>query len=1069
MSYRRCLVVLILLVLAVRVVPAAADEDQGGPPVFRELKYRTIGPAAGGRTCRSCGVPGNPLVYYTATASGGIWKTTDGGLNWKPIFDNQAVSSVGAIAVAPSEPNTVYAGTGEANIRGNVAPGDGIYKSVDGGKTWKHVWKQEGQIGQVIIHPTNPDIAFAAVLGKAFGPNPQRGVYRTTDGGKTWQQVLARDADTGASDICFDPGNPKILFAGLWQARRRPWEFTSGGPGSGLYVSRDGGDTWKRLGGAGVPKEQLKGLPEGIYGRVGVAVAPSDGRRVYALIEAEKGGLYRSDDGGDSWRLVNGARYLLQRVWYFGTVHVDLRNPDVVWCPNVPLLRSIDGGQTFKRVKGPHHGDHHDLWIDPHDPKRMIDSNDGGVDISTNGGETWASPMLPICQFYHIRCDNRVPYRVMGNMQDLGTASGPSNSLSSEGISLCEWHSVGGGETGVAVPDPSDPNIVYAGEYGGYISRYDHRTRQARNVSVLPTNTSGHGAADLRYRLNWTAPILISPHDPKTIYHGGNVLFRTTDGGQTWQAVSPDLTRNDRDKQKWSGGPLTGDNTGAEYYCTLFALAESPRVPGLLWAGSDDGRVHVSRDGGKSWTDVTKNIPGLPEWGTVSGIEASHFDDGTAYVVVDAHLIDDPRPYLWKTADYGKTWTRLSAKLPADEYLHVVREDPKRRGLLFVGSERGVWYSVDDGAGWEQLKLNLPTVGVTDLVIKDNDLVVGTNGRSVWIFDDLTPLRELTPQVAGQGAYLFAVQPAVRWRYHGRGFSDEPKNTEGQNPPRGAIINYYLKQKPKGPITLEVIDARGNVVAAFDSRDEDEPPEDAPDPVQDRTKKRVLPTAPGVNRVAWDLRYAGARLIPGAKFDWGQPLRGPLVLPGTYALKLTVDGQTLSGVVKVEPDPRGTVPAADLEAQLKMTLAVREDISRLSDLVVRLRAVRGQLRQRSELLKDNAAAAGLVKQARELADRLDDLEAKLHNPRAEVVYDILAQKGGAKVYSQLIALFEYLNEGDGPVTQGIRDEYAAQGKELKQSEAAFQTLLTEDLAKLNDLAKKLEVPAVIVPAGAKER
>ncbi|MCS7047141.1 MAG: hypothetical protein NZO58_12355, partial [Gemmataceae bacterium] len=714
-----CLGAICLALLAGDVGLRAGDpRDEKNP--FRHLKYRSIGPAAGGRVSRSCGVPGDPLTYYAATAAGGVWKSTDGGFTWQSIFDDQPTSSIGCIAVAASDPNIVYVGSGEANIRGNVMPGAGIFKSTDGGRTWTHVWKHKGQIGQIVVHPTNPNVAYAAVLGRAFRPeypvppppnsfinDPVRGVYRTLDGGKTWTAVLTKKVPAddvvlkpaplgpalppaaqywravGAIDVCLDPNNPRIVFAALWQAERRPWRLDSGGPGSGLYRSNDGGDTWTLLGPGGKTKDgDDNGLPEGLYGRIGVAVAPSNSRRVYALIEAEKGGLYRSDDGGERWTLVNPARYLRQRPWYFSTVHVDPANADVVWCPSVRLLKSIDGGKTFQNVKGPHHPDHHDLWIDPTNPRRMIDSHDGGVDISTNGGETWHMPYLPIAQFYHISVDNSVPYRVLGNMQDQGTASGPSNSLCTAGISLSDWHTVGGGETGYSLADPDDPNVVYSGEYGGVLTRYDHRTRQARNISIYPTNPSGHGAGELRYRFQWTAPLLISPHvanketGARAIYHAANVLFRSLDQGRTWRKISGDLTRDDKTKQQFSGGPITGDNTTAEYYCTIFAIAESPKQAGVLWAGSDDGLVHVSRDGGQSWLNVTKNIPGLPAWGTVCCIEASRRDAATAYVVVDAHRLDDDRPYLWKTTDFGQTWTKLSDTLPQDDYLRVVREDP---------------------------------------------------------------------------------------------------------------------------------------------------------------------------------------------------------------------------------------------------------------------------------------------------------------------------------------------------------------------------------------------------------
>ena len=1052
-----CLAVLVSVVGGVR--GDDEEEPKGGPAEFKYLKFRLVGPSAGGRVSRATGVPGDPLTYYAATAAGGAWKSADGGLTWKPVFDDQPISSIGSIAVAPSDPNVVYVGSGEGNIRGNVAAGNGIYKSTDAGKTWSHVWKQEGQIPQMVVHPTNPDVVLAAVLGHAFGPNPERGVYRTTDGGKTWHRVLGKDPDTGAVDVCFDPTNPRIVFAALWQARRKPWELTSGGPGSGLYVSRDGGETWKQLTG--------KGLPGGTWGRVGVAVAASDPRRVYALIEAEKGGLYHSADGGDHWKLVNGHHYIRQRPWYFSTLTVDPVNADVVWCPTVPLLKSIDGGKSFQRVKGPHHGDHHDIWIDPKNPRRIIDSNDGGVDISANGGETWYAPPLPISQFYHVAADNRKPYHVSGPMQDLGTAAGPSNSLSSGGILLGDWYSVGGGETGFTAPDPSDPNVVYAGEYGGYISRFDFRTRQARNVSIYPTNPSGHGAEDLRYRFQWTAPILISPHDSKVIYHAANVLFRSTDAGMTWAPISPDLTRNDKSKQKWSGGPITGDNTGAEYYDTIFAIAESPKQAGVLWAGSDDGLVHVSRDGGKNWANVTRNIPGIPEWGTVDCIEASPFDAGTAYVVVDAHRLDDMRPYLYKTTDYGKTWERRVGKLPPEVYLHVVREDPKRKGLLFAGTERGVAFSTNDGVDWQELKLNLPTVAVHDLVVKDNDLVVGTNGRSIWIFDDLTPIREMSPQLASQEIYLFPAQRAVRWRYHAPVESPRGKQA-GQNPPRGAVIHYLLRQKPKDPIRLEVLDAHGAKVRTLSSKPEPEelPPDDPDRREEEDAKKKALPVQVGVNRFAWDLCYDGAKPIPKAKVDAGNPKVGPPVVPGTYTLNLIVDGKTQSTTVEVLPDPRATVPSSDLEEQQKLALAVRDDITRLSESVVRLRSLRSQLAARNELLKEDAKAESLVRASKEVMDKLDALEAKLHNPKAEVTYDILALPGGARLYSKLIFLYEFLRDSDGPPTQGMQEVYADLTAELKQLAGDFEGLVSGDLAKLNETAKGMAVPGIVIPPAA---
>jgi photosystem II stability/assembly factor-like uncharacterized protein len=1025
--------------------PAGPDPPAKSLPELRHLKYRAVGPATGGRVDRVAGVPGDPRVYYAATAASGLWKSVDGGMTWKPIFDDQPVASASSVAVAPSDPHVLYVGTGEANIRGDVQAGNGIYKSLDAGKTWKRVWSQEGQIGTIVVHPKTPETAFAAVLGRAFGPNPERGVYRTRDGGRTWQQVLKKDNDTGASDVAFDPSNPNVLFAGLWQARRLPWDLVSGGPGSGLYMSRDGGDTWKALTG--------KGLPAGPWGKVGVAVAPSDGRRVYALIEAAEGGLFRSDDGGDTWESASGHHALRQRAWYYSTLTIDPLNPNVVWFPQVPMLKTIDGGKTITAVKGLHHGDHHDLWIDPVNPLRMIAANDGGVDVTVNGGETWFAPPLPLGQFYHVAVDTRVPFRLSGAQQDIGTQSAPSNTLNSSGLLLSDWHTVGGGEAGHTAHSAANPNIVYAGEYLGYISAWDERTRQSRNISAWPENPSGHGGEDMRYRFQWTAPIALSPHDPHVLYHAANVLFRSADDGQTWSAISPDLTRNDKSKQKWAGGPITGDNTGVETYCTIFAVAESPRQKDLIWVGSDDGLVHVTRDGGKTWKNVTAAIAGMPEWGTVSLIEPSPFDPATAYVVVDAHRLDDARPYLFKTADFGQTWTRLDAKLDRGTYLHAVREDPTRKGLLYVGTELGVLVSPDDGATWQPLQLNLPPVAVHDLLVKDHSLVLATHGRSFWILDDLVAVRTLTPDVAASGLHLFPVADAIEWRYTSGGTTAGA----GQNPPAGAAIHYYLKQKPKGDVMLEIRDAEGRSVRtltskrkALDASYEWEAEEADTDP-----RKPDLEVEPGVGVAVWDLRWEGAEKIQGGKLDAGEPKTGPLALPGTYTVTLTADGQTRTATLVVRQDPRLTVPAADLASQVTLALSVRDDITRLTGMVNRLRSVAKQARDRADLLKDNPRMAPLAKASTELSTKCEALEGELHNSKAEVVYDILAMRGGTRLYSRISPLLTWIVNGDGAPTQGMRDVYAEQQKELRGYDARYKMIVESDLAEVNRLAASL--------------
>jgi len=1041
---------LALLAILLFATQPAQPAQPGNKDPFAALKYRLVGPYAGGRVSRVAGVPGDPSTYYAATANGGVWKSTNGGFAWQPVFDSQPISSIGSIAVAVSDPNVVYVGSGEANIRGNVAAGNGIYKSIDAGKTWSHVWKQEGQIGTMAVHPRNADIAFAAVLGHAFGPNPERGVYRTTDGGRTWTQVLKKDANTGASDVAIDVNNPHVVFAGFWQARRTPWDMTSGGPGSGLYVSRDGGETWKVLTGSG--------LPDGIWGRVGVAVAPSDARRVYALIEAEKGGLFRSDDGGSSWTRINGHRALSQRAWYYSTLTVNPRNANEVWFPQVPMLRSIDGGKTINDVSGFHHGDHHDLWIDPLDPKRMISGNDGGVDITIDGGATWFAPRLPISQFYHVSVDTREPYRIAGAMQDLGTAQLPSNSLDTAGITSAHWYDVGGGEAGHVVSKADDPDVVYAGEYLGIITRYDHRTKQARHVGAWPENMSGHGGEDMKYRFQWTAPIAGSPHDPNVIYHAAQVLFRSTDGGQTWSVISPDLTTNDTERQKWSGGPITGDNTGVETWTTIFAVAESPRAKGLIWAGSDDGLVHVTRDGGGTWTNVTSKINGLPRDGTISLIEPSPHDAATAYVVVDAHRLDDMRPYLFKTSDFGQTWQRLDAGLQQDVYLHAVREDPKRRGLLYLGTERGVMVSFDDGRSWRSLRLNLPAaVPVHDLVVKDDNLVVGTHGRSIWVLDDLQPVRELSPAIEAKPAHLFAPAPATMWAYS----SGNRERPAGQNPARGAVIHYWVKDEIKTPLTIEIADAAGRVVRTLSS--EPEPWDGVDDFEPDEKPEAAVAKGAGVRRAVWDFRHAGADVIQGAKIDWGNPKRGPFVVPGTYTVRLRGAGIDLSQPLVVKKDPRSPASQADLEAQQVMALQVRDAFSRLTRIVTHLRGVRAQLQARAAAVKAQPGTMELVKAITAAIVKIDGLEGRMHNPTAEVTYDILAMRGGTRLYSRLSPLIGFVSDGAGAPTQGVRDVFEAQKQELDAFEAEARSIFDADLRAINDLAAKLGLTFVIVP------
>ncbi|MBP6514067.1 MAG: hypothetical protein KA224_02735, partial [Steroidobacteraceae bacterium] len=1003
----RSIVLAALLLGSTAAAAAVVSPPEKPKSELGAVEFRPLGPAVSGRTTRVAGVPGDALVYYAAFAQGGVWKTENGGRDWKPVFDDQPTQSIGSIAVAPSDPNVVYVGSGEANIRGNVALGSGIFMSTDAGKSWKHVWKARGQIGTIAVDPRNADVAYAAVLGSPFGAGEERGVYRTTDGGRNWQKVLYKDEFTGAADVAIDPSNPRILFAGLWQAKREPWKLSSGGPGSGLYRSADGGDTWTQLKGSG--------LPGGEWGKVGVRVAPSNPNIVYALIEADKGGLFRSDDGGKNWELVNAARVLRQRAWYYTVLTIDPRNPDVVWVPQVNLLKSVDGGRTFRSVDVNLHGDHHDLWIDPTDPRRMIDGNDGGIGVTADG-VSWYAPPLPTGQFYNIDADDRLPYHVGGTMQDWGTASGPAWTLrdgnGGGGPNLGDFSIVGGGEAGDFVYDRAAPGHIYAGEYSGYLSHYQEGTGNFRNVSVYPRNFSGIHASEAKYRFQWTAPVADSPHDPKLLYHGANVLFRSSDRGATWTAISPDLTRNDRSKQQWSGGPITGDITGVEYYDTIFSIAESPVAAGQIWVGTDDGLVQLTRDGGKSWSNVTPKK--LPEWGTVEAVEPSSRDAGTAYVVVDARRLNDTRPYLFRTRDFGKSWEQLGKGLPGDQHLFVVREDPTNPDLLYVGAERGLYFSRDGGANFVDLRGNLPAVGVADIEVRHDDLILGTR-RGIWVLDDLTALRGLTPQVRASAAHLFTPRPASRFRADARW--DQGAPGQAPNRPRGLLIAYWLKDAPKDPepgrpraagnpaeLKLEILDASGQLVRTLSSvpKPNRYAKDDPDDP--EKPNEGELTRQQGLNRISWDLRHEGAKRVI-AKFDAGNPDRGPLVLPGTYTLRLTAGGQVYTSTAEVLPDPRSPVTAAELGQNVAFALEARAALNRLGDDIEEARAIRAQAGDLAKRLAADPAAAALVEAARAVAARCDVLEARMHNPEAEVVYDVLAgRSGGAKLYPQIAPL-----------------------------------------------------------------
>jgi len=1020
---------------------------------LKGMKWRQIGPFRGGRALAVTGLSGDLETYYFGAVAGGVWKTANGGLTWMPLTDKTGIMSVGAIAVAPSDSNVIYVGTGESCIRGNISYGDGIYKSLDGGKSWTHVGLEDTQhIAKIVVHPQNPDIVFVAALGHAYGSNEMRGVFRSNDGGKTWQRVLFKDNRTGAIDLVFDPSNPHILFAALWEAQRTPWGMTSGGPGSGLYRSGDDGATWKRVDG--------HGLPSGVLGRIGVSVSGADGNRVYAIIEAEKGGIYRSEDAGESWKLINPDHRFTQRAWYFHHIFADPKNADTVYVLNTGVSRSIDGGHSFEFIRAPH-GDNHGLWIDPKNPKSLIVANDGGASVSHDAGKSWTPQNnQPTAQFYHVSADNAVPYRVYGAQQDNSTVAIVSRS-DNFAIDRPDWYDVGGGESGFVVPDPRNPDVVYAGSYDGFISRFDKKNAQEQDISSWPMNPMGAGAADLKHRFQWTAPILISPNDPKVLYHGAEAVFKTTDGGMSWTAISGDLTRNDKTKQQSSGGPLTKDNTSVEYYDTVFALAESPVEKGVIWAGTDDGLVHVTRDDGQHWANVTAKEFG--EWSLISIIDASPHTAGAAYAAIDRHKLDDYKPYAFRTADYGKSWTKITTGLPENSYVHAVREDPKRKGLLFAGTENGIYVSFDDGGHWQPLKLNLPTTPIHDLLVKNDDLIVATHGRAFWILDDIMPLRQMSASTATEDAHLY--QPASAIRYRGAGFTLPATVPVGANPPTGVVIDYFLKSAPKDGATLEILDTKGKVVRKYSSKKAAEGA--SPDEEEFGVSRpgETLPAEMGLNRFVWDMRGEVPARVPGA-VSWGGRPTGALVLPGTYQIRLTVADKTSTASAEISKDPRVAVSAADLEKQYELTVRIWNRVNAGHEAVNQIRSVRGQIDALRKRLNADASGKPVLDASDALKKKMDAVEEKIIQPKSKSGEDPLNYP--IQVVDQLMALQGTVESADTAPTAQSFTVYDELNMKLETQLAAWHELRSKDLAALNDLIEKNKI-APIAPAAEKPK
>ncbi|HEU5422974.1 MAG TPA: glycosyl hydrolase [Nitrolancea sp.] len=1054
-------------------------QSQIDPALLKALKWRLIGPFRGGRVVAVAGDPADPFTFYFGACDGGVWKTSDGGNVWENVSDGFFnTAPVGALAVAPSDPNVIYAGMGETAIRGNVSEGDGVYKSTDGGQTWQHMGLADTRaIGRIRVHPNNPDLVYVAALGHIFGQNEERGVFRSQDGGQSWQKVLYKSPKAGAVDLSMDASNPRILYASLWEAQRHPHTLISGGPDSGLYKSSDGGDTWQEI-------SHNKGLPQGVLGKIGVAASPARAGRVWALVEAEDGGLFRSDDGGNSWQRLNDEPDLRQRPWYYMHIYADPQEADTVYVLNLRVWKSVDGGKSFSGIPTAH-GDNHDLWIDPNNTKRMVEGNDGGACVSFNGGRSWSTLYnQPTAQFYHVVTDSRTPYFVYGAQQDNSTLAGPSRSDAGS-ITMGEWYPVGGGESGYIAVRPDDPDIVYAGSYGGLITRYDHRTRQQRNIAAWPENPMGYSAGELKYRFQWTYPIILSPHDPNVLYVCSQYVHRTSDEGTSWETISPDLTRAEQSKMGPSGGPITRDNTSVEYYGTIFSFAESPVQRGVLWAGADDGLIHVSKDNGQSWQNVTPAANVLPEWALISLIEPSPHDAGTAYVAATRYKLDDLRPYLLKTSDFGQNWQAITGGLPEDDFMRAIREDPQRQGLLYAGGEKGLYVSLDDGLHWQPFRQNLPLVPIHDLAVADGDLIAATHGRSFWILDDLAPLRQLQPGVAGEAAHLFAPRATVRYRGGGRrgggGESQSERDFQrsggvsvltgrtpggetvlldaGQNPPTGVVVTYYLKEAPQGEVTLAFLDAQGKELRAFSSEAKDEKGQGKSEGGggQRRQREPRVPKDAGSNRFVWNLRLANATEVPGA-IIWAGNLQGPQVPPGKYQVRLTAGGQSYTQPFEVVKDPRLPTSQQDFEEQYQLLLKIGDKLSQTHAAINEIR----ELRQQAESWQTRAERAEqgkpVAEAAKELTEKLTAIEEELIQVKSKAMEDPLNYP--IKLNNKLAALAGIVDSADAAPTKQSYEVFDHLARGVDTLLDQLSALRENQVQRFNALVHQTQLPAL---------
>jgi photosystem II stability/assembly factor-like uncharacterized protein len=1031
-----------LVLLACVALPLAAQGRAPAAPAaavavdtatFRGLQWRNVGPWRGGRAVAAAGLPAQPLTYFAGYTGGGLWRTDDAGISWRNISDGFfRTGSIGAIAVAPSDLNVLYVGTGEHPIRGQSSTyGDGVYKSTDQGRTWTHVGlAPTRQISAVRVHPANPDVVYVAAQGDRWKGTSERGIYRTTDGGKNWTLVLkGENATSGASDLSMDPSNPRILYAAFWDHQRVPWQVRSGGAGSGIWKSTDGGDTWTRL---------TQGLPR-LMGKIGVAVSPAQPDRVYAIVEADEGGLYRSDDAGRTWRRTSDDRLIQTRSWYYMKVFADPQNADIVWVTNAPLLRSIDGGRTFQVVPATH-GDNHGLWINPTDSRSLINVNDGGASVSLDGGRSWSSQdNQPTAQFYRVTVDDDFPYKLYSGQQD--NSSVVIRSRSTEGaIGVRDWWNGAGCESANIGVSAKNPRYVYGGCYQGIIDELDQQTGLTRDVMAWPEMNLTEPTDKTKYRFNWTAPIVVSRHDDRVIYHGGNVLFRTTDRGTSWAPASPDLSKNDRSRQGWGGGPITNEGAGGEVYGTIFVIHEDPRDPRTVWVGTDDGLVQVTRDGGATWMNVT---PPAARDGLVNEIEVSPHDPNTVYVAFRTDRLGDPAPHVFKTTDGGRTWTRLVAGLRDGEPVRVVREDPERAGLLYAGTETGVYLSYDGGVRWVPFSLNLPVVPVTDLEVRHGDLIASTEGRSFWILDDLGAVRQHAPAVMTAASHLFAPRPAYLGQSGGFG---QPRNA-GRNPPAGATVFFRLATAPDSAatVTLEFVDARGQLVRSYSNRTGEGP-------------QRLAPRA-GLNQFTWDLRRAAPTALPGIVLFGAPQGGGARVLPGRYTVRLTAAGLTHTRELDVRNDPRVDIPAAVLAERDSIANLLVGRIGEIHDAVLRIRDLKTQVNGFVDRTKEAETAKAIADAGKRLVGKVDTLDPKL-TTKARNGQDIINYANGINgQYGFLLGQVE----GHPGITQGVKDRLRDLEGRWGALRAELDALENEEVPAFNRLLEAAKVPGVIVP------